>query len=656
MDIGQRVGGYELVSRLGTGGAGTVWLARDDGGAQVALKMLHPAQAATEEARQRLSREAATVNRIRSDGVVRVLDVETEAAEPFVVTEYVNGPTLASRIRSGTMELSEVARLATALNRILKRVHGAGVVHRDIKPSNIILSERGPVLIDFGIAVGDGDDRLTATGLVSGTAGYTAPEVMTGSPVTPQADWWSLSATILHALTGRPPFGGGAPGVIISRVLAGDADIAGLPPRLASSMKRCLDPTVDNRMSFESLCSVLNGAADSHARDGYGSGHDDETDQYSDTWTGSSLVTSSLGDLGSTFMPSSFDEDDYTSDTPETTQYPDMTTNQAYTQPLTQSTDVYRAPQPGQPELSAGQPNQWEPPVTIPYPVSPPDQTAVIPTGVPPLPPDEAQPGWQSAGPFLVNKGGESFKKLPTWDDAQSPSAITVDKPAPLELAEPGEGDVEETDGEPEWRPPPLKRTGVLSTCLMAALSLLPVAYGMSGLVAVLATLLVFSVIGQFRERKVNRQRDRNGPGPGDTAMTLLKVPIMVVVGVLSIAVASVIACIWAAIVWAIAIVTVLRDYLEMSLETLQWPGDLVLWGGVLSDPSGVATQMIPLTALMAVSLVLLMSFRILELTESVRDGMAIVFRTVSPPWWGRALLSAAFLAIPVAFWLTTVS
>ena len=123
MDIGQRVGGYELVSRLGTGGAGTVWLARDDGGAQVALKMLHPAQAATEEARQRLSREAATVNRIRSDGVVRVLDVETEAAEPFVVTEYVNGPTLASRIRSGTMELSEVARLATALNRILKRVH-----------------------------------------------------------------------------------------------------------------------------------------------------------------------------------------------------------------------------------------------------------------------------------------------------------------------------------------------------------------------------------------------------------------------------------------------------------------------------------------------------------------------------------------------------
>ena len=138
--------------------------------------------------------------------------------------------------------------------------------------------------------------------------------------------------------------------------------------------------------------------------------------------------------------------------------------------------------------------------------------------------------------------------------------------------------------------------------------------------------------------------------------MTLLKVPIMVVVGVLSIALASVIACIWAAIVWAIAIVTVLRDYLEMSLETLQWPGDLVLWGGVLSDPSGIATQMIPLTALMAVSLVLLMSFRILELTESVRDGMAIVFRTVSPPWWGRALLSAAFLAIPVAFWLTTVS
>lgn len=233
MIAGEEIGGYRLLRRLGTGGAGTVWLAEDGGGMRVALKTLHPALAASEEARTRLVREARTVNAVRTGGVAHVLDVEADALQPFVVSEYIPGPTLAEVIRRTPLEVREIVALAESLASTLRAVHDAGVVHRDVKPSNVILSPTGPVLIDFGIARGSEDDPLTSTGLLQGTAGYTAPALLRGEAPSPASDWWAWAATLLSAATGRPPFGAGSPETVLARVLSGRADTADLPPAVA---------------------------------------------------------------------------------------------------------------------------------------------------------------------------------------------------------------------------------------------------------------------------------------------------------------------------------------------------------------------------------------------------------------------------------------
>ena len=257
----ESLGGYRLVRRLGTGGAGTVWLAEDGGGTRVALKLLHPALADTERARRRLAREAATVNRVQSGGVARVLDIETDASQPFVVTEFVEGPTLAARLRDGRLDPEQVADLARSLCDILRAVHRAGVVHRDVKPSNVILRPTGPVLIDFGIAMEQDDDRLTTTGMVSGTAGFAAPELLRGGVPSPATDTWAWAATVLAAATGRPPFGAGQPTVVLMRVLDGRPDVAGLPPAVADVLARALSVDATRRPSDDQVCSVLSAPA-----------------------------------------------------------------------------------------------------------------------------------------------------------------------------------------------------------------------------------------------------------------------------------------------------------------------------------------------------------------------------------------------------------
>jgi hypothetical protein len=257
----QWLGGYRLIRRLGTGGAGTVWLAEDGGGVRVALKLLHPALADTEQARTRLTREATTVNRVRSSGVAHVVDVETDATQPFVVTEFIEGPTLASRLASGPLSAREVAALAEALRRILEAVHAAGIVHRDVKPSNVILHPTGPVLIDFGIAQEQGDDRLTATGMVSGTAGFAAPELLRGGLPSQATDWWAWAATLLDAATARPPFGPGQPAAIAVRVLEGRPDVEGLPGPVAAALTRALAVDPAGRAGPDRLCALLEDPA-----------------------------------------------------------------------------------------------------------------------------------------------------------------------------------------------------------------------------------------------------------------------------------------------------------------------------------------------------------------------------------------------------------
>jgi tyrosine protein kinase:serine/threonine protein kinase len=260
VDEGNELGGYRLIRRLGTGGAGTVWLAEDGGGTRVALKVMHPALATSEESRARLEREVRTVNSVRSPFVAHIIDAEIDASQPFVVSEYVEGPTLAEILSSGPIPLRGVAALSYHLASTIAAVHHANIIHRDIKPSNIICSSRGPVLLDFGIAMAVDDQHLTRTGLVSGSAGYTAPELLRGKPATKESDWWAWCATLLSCATGRAPFGKGDVMATMMRVIEGEPDLAGLHPMVSDALGGGLSPNPNVRPSPSLIVAHLMSA------------------------------------------------------------------------------------------------------------------------------------------------------------------------------------------------------------------------------------------------------------------------------------------------------------------------------------------------------------------------------------------------------------
>lgn len=254
---GDELGGYRLIRPLGHGGSGVVWEAEDEGGNSFALKLLHPAIAADPVSRQRLAREASTLNRIRSDGVAQVVDLETEGDVPFVVTELIDGPSLRDDLKAnGPLPFADARYILEAMSETLDAVHERGVIHRDLKPSNIVLGPLGPVLIDFGIAQAEDDDRLTSTGLVSGTAGWVAPEVLGGKGPDRASDWWSLTAIFLTMLTARQPFGSGGAEAVLSRVWMGRPDTDGLHPELANLIRQALAP-VDQRLAFRDFAQRL---------------------------------------------------------------------------------------------------------------------------------------------------------------------------------------------------------------------------------------------------------------------------------------------------------------------------------------------------------------------------------------------------------------
>ena len=204
---GDVVGGYVVVRTLGRGGSGAVYLVRDEGGGEAALKLVDTADAG---ARVRLSREVAALQALRHPAVPRVLDAELDEDEAFVVFEFIDGPSLAQRVRAhGALGQEALAELATTLAGALAAVHAAGVVHRDVTPSNVLLGPSGPALIDFGLSHHQDDERVTRTGLVSGTAGYVAPEVIDGAEPSAASDDWGLAATLAFAAAGRAPYGAG---------------------------------------------------------------------------------------------------------------------------------------------------------------------------------------------------------------------------------------------------------------------------------------------------------------------------------------------------------------------------------------------------------------------------------------------------------------
>jgi hypothetical protein len=238
-----RLGDYRLLDRIGEGGMGVVFLARDRGHRTVALKVLRSGVAGDPTARRRLAREVETMQRVRSPNVAEVIDADLDGDMPYIVTRFVPGRTLDDVVsQGGPLRGQALASLASGLAEALVAVHAAGVVHRDVKPGNVMLFQGTPVVIDFGIAQGPDATRLTMTGMFMGTPGYLAPEVIEGRPSTEASDVHAWGATVAFAATGRPPFGTGPYEGIFYRIVNGQADLAGVPaallPLLAASLAR----------------------------------------------------------------------------------------------------------------------------------------------------------------------------------------------------------------------------------------------------------------------------------------------------------------------------------------------------------------------------------------------------------------------------------
>ena len=268
LNAGDLVGGYTLISRLGSGAMGSVWRVRDDGGHQYAMKILRDSLADENDspqqqrdqltARERLRREAMALQKVRHPGVCGIVDMELDDALAFIVTELIEGKNLREDVRiNGRYVGDDLERLARKLIEAVRAVHAAGIVHRDIKPTNVMVSNTGPVLVDFGIAMGEGESHVTRTGLVMGTPGFIAPEIIDGAESDENTDWWSVASVLAFAATGEPVFGTKPMMAVLERAAAGSANLAGLPAGTMKAFRSALDPDRTKRCSPDDLLQAI---------------------------------------------------------------------------------------------------------------------------------------------------------------------------------------------------------------------------------------------------------------------------------------------------------------------------------------------------------------------------------------------------------------
>ncbi|MFI6902067.1 protein kinase [Nonomuraea sp. NPDC050394] len=249
----ETLGDYVLDARLGEGGQGIVYLARTRSGGQVAVKLLSTGDPVT---RARLARELQAMEGIASFCTARVLDVSVSGSRPYVVSEFVDGPSLADRVRSlGPLRDGDLERLVVGTATALTAIHSAGIVHRDFKPANVLLGPDGPRVVDFGIARAEGAATMTS-GLI-GTPAYLSPEQINGTPASPASDVFAWGATMVFAATGISPFGAETVPAAMQRVLFAEPDLSLLPERLRGPIAAALSKDPAGRPGARDLMVAL---------------------------------------------------------------------------------------------------------------------------------------------------------------------------------------------------------------------------------------------------------------------------------------------------------------------------------------------------------------------------------------------------------------
>ncbi|MFI5836634.1 serine/threonine-protein kinase [Micromonospora sp. NPDC051300] len=232
-------GRYRLLGRLGAGGQGVVYLGEDDTGNRVAVKVVN-IDLSDPRTRSQFVKEIAAARRVAPFCTAQVLFAEVNGEQPYVVSEFIEGPTLHRHVRErGPVTGNALHRLAVGTATALAAIHGSGVVHCDLKPDNVVLGKDGPRVIDFGIARALGVTE-TASSRVMGTTAYMAPERFRNDSVGPPCDVFAWAATIAFAAGGRPPFGSDSLFAVMHRVLHDPPDLPALPSVLDELIRECL--------------------------------------------------------------------------------------------------------------------------------------------------------------------------------------------------------------------------------------------------------------------------------------------------------------------------------------------------------------------------------------------------------------------------------
>lgn len=237
----RKLGKWDVEARIGSGGMGVVYRARC-GDEVAAVKVVRPGLLDDPQVAARFEREAQVLRSVQDTHISRFLDADIAGTPAWLATEYIPGPNLRDAVSIwGPLTPEKWWELARGLAQALAVLEIHGISHRDIKPANVIISERGPVLIDFGIAHPEDATSLTATGIVTGSPAWLSPEQAKLEALSAASDVFSLGSLLAFAAQGRPPFGQGATVAVLMNIQRNEPDLASIDPTRSALLRRMLE-------------------------------------------------------------------------------------------------------------------------------------------------------------------------------------------------------------------------------------------------------------------------------------------------------------------------------------------------------------------------------------------------------------------------------